>query len=105
MKIEAKKLAELNKHYNKLAKDEKIISINEVKNRIEQLLSLKDELEDLLSEQMLAIETFNNSCEDGACEIDDDNEDVEQSELYNLYSDIEDIVLGGNIAKALRMIG
>lgn len=104
MKLSSHQLAKLHKEFGALKKDEKIISLSDVKKRIDQLLSLKDELEDLLSEQMLVLETFNEDCSDGACEIDDDNEDVEQSELYELYSDLEDIVLGGNIAKALRRI-
>ena len=103
MKLSSHQLAKLHKEFGALKKDEKIISLSDVKKRIEQLLSLKDELEDLLSEQMLAIEIFNEDCSDGACEINDD-EEVEQSELYELYSDLEDIVLGGNIAKALRRI-
>lgn len=103
MKLSSHQLAKLHKEFGALKKDEKIISLSDVKKRIEQLLSLKDELEDLLSEQMLAIEIFNEDCSDGACEIDD-IEDVEQLELYKLYSDLEDIVLGGNIAKALRRI-
>jgi len=102
MKLSSHQLAKLHKEFGALKKDEKIISLSDVKKRIDQLLSLKDELEDLLSEQMLALETFNEDCSDGSCEIDD--EDVEQSELYELYSDLEDIVLGGNIAKALRRI-
>ncbi len=100
MKIEAKKLAELNKQYNKLGKDEKIISIGDVKKMIDDIIEKTERLEDLLSEQMDAIEIVSD-CDDDSCEIDDE---IEQSELYNLYSELEDKVLGGNLYKTLRII-
>ncbi len=49
---------------------------------------------------MDAIETFNDDCEDDSCVC----EEVEQSELYEVYSDLEDMVLEGRLHKALRMI-
>lgn len=101
MKLDEKKLAELNKQYGKLKKNEKIISIGDVKKRIDQIIDLTEELENLISEQMSAIEVFVDSCEDEACECGDE---VEQSELYDLYSDMEDRILGNNLHKALRMI-
>ncbi len=100
MKIEAKKLAELNKQYNKLGKDEKIISIVEVKKKLDDIINLTEELEDMISEQMCAIEVVSD-CDDGSCEIDDD---IEQSELYDLYSELEDKVLSGNLYRVLRVI-
>ena len=100
MKIEAKKLADLNKQYSKLKKDEKIISLTEARKMLDDIIEKQEELEDLLSEQMMAIETFNDDCGDdsGGCE------EAEQSELYEVYNDLEDIVLGGNLYKAIRMI-
>lgn len=100
MKIEAKKLADLNKQYSKLKKDEKIISLTEVKKMLDDIIEKQEELEELLSEQMMAIETFNDDCEDDSCGC----EVIEQSELYEVYSDLEDLVLGGSLYKAIRMI-
>jgi hypothetical protein len=100
MKIEAKKLTDLNKQYSKLKKDEKIISLTEAKKMLDEIIEKQEELEDLLSEQMMAIETFNDDCEDDSCGC----EVVEQSELYEIYSDLEDMVLEGRLHKALRMI-
>jgi len=78
MKIEAKKLADLNKQYSKLKKDEKIISLTEARKMLDDIIEKQEELEDLLSEQMMAIETFNDDCEEDSCGC----EEVEQSELY-----------------------
>ena len=107
MKIEAKKLAELNKQYNKLGKDEKIISIGEVKKKLDDIIEKIESLEDLLSEQMDAIEIFPPECDDegegDSCGCGDDD-DVEQTELYDLYSDLEDVVICGKFYKAIRMI-
>ncbi len=100
MKIEAKKLADLNKQYSKLKKDEKIISLTEAKKMLDDIIEKQEKLEDLLSEQMDAIETFNDDCEEDSCGC----EVVEQSELYEVYSDLEDMVLEGRLHKALRMI-
>ncbi len=100
MKIEAKKLADLNKQYSKLKKDEKIISLTEARKMLDEIIEKQEELEDLLSEQMMAIQTFNDDCEDDSCGC----EVVEQSELYEVYNDLEDMVLVGNLYKALRMI-
>jgi len=101
MKIEVGKLVELNKQYSKLGKDEKIISLTEVKKMLDDIIEKQEKLEDLLSKQMDVLE-ISSDCEDDEdlCEC----EDVEQSELYELYSDLEDIVLGGNLYKALRVI-
>jgi len=100
MKIEAKKLADLNKQYSKLKKDEKIISLTEARKMLDDIIEKQEKLEELLSEQMMAIETFNDDCEDDSCGC----EEVEQSELYEVYSDLEDMVLEGRLHKALRMI-
>lgn len=100
MKIEAKKLTDLNKQYSKLKKDEKIISLTEARKMLDDIIEKQEELEDLLSEQMMAIETFNDDCEEDSCGC----EEVEQSELYEVYSDLEDMVLEGRLHKALRMI-
>ncbi|MFA4958007.1 MAG: hypothetical protein WC556_13650 [Candidatus Methanoperedens sp.] len=100
MKIEAQKLAELNKQYSKLKKDEKIISLTEARKLLDDIIEKQEKLEELLSEQRMAIETFGDACEDDSCGC----EEVEQSELYEVYNDLEDVVLGGNLYKALRMI-
>lgn len=100
MKIEAKKLTDLNKQYSKLKKEEKIISLTEARKMLDDIIEKQEELEDLLSEQMMAIETFDDNCEDDSCGC----EEVEQSELYEVYSDLEDMVLEGRLHKALRMI-
>ncbi len=100
MKIEAKKLTDLNKQYSKLKKDEKIISLTEARKMLDDIIEKQEELEDLLSEQMMAIETFDDNCEEDSCGC----EEVEQSELYEAYSDLEDMVLEGRLHKALRMI-
>ncbi|MCX9013351.1 MAG: hypothetical protein OIN89_00895 [Candidatus Methanoperedens sp.] len=100
MKIEAKKLADLNKQYSKLKKDEKIISLTEAKKMLDDIIKKQEELEELLSEQIDAIETFEDDCEDDSCRC----EGVEQSELYEVYNDLEDMVLEGRLYKALRMI-
>lgn len=100
MKIEAKKLSDLNKQYSKLKKDEKIISLTEARKMLDDIIEKQEKLEELLSEQMDAIETFNDDCKDDSCGC----EEVEQSELYDVYSDLEDMVLEGRLHKALRMI-
>ncbi|MDO8727657.1 MAG: hypothetical protein Q7J35_16455 [Candidatus Methanoperedens sp.] len=74
MKIEAKKLTDLNKQYSKLKKEEKIISLTEARKMLDDIIEKQEKLEDLLSEQMMAIETFEDACEDDSCGC----EEVEQ---------------------------
>jgi diphthamide biosynthesis methyltransferase len=100
MKIEAKKLADLNKQYSKLKKDEKIISLTEARKMLDDIIEKQEKLEELLSEQMMAIETYGDACGDDSCGC----EEVEQSELYEVYSDLEDLVVVGRLHRALRMI-
>ena len=63
MKLEAKKLTDLNKQYSKLKKDEKIISLTEVNEMLDDIIEKQEELEELLSEQIDAIETFSGGSE------------------------------------------
>lgn len=101
MIIDKKKLDELNNQYSKLKKDEKIIiSISDVKKRIDEIIDLTEKLEEMLSEQMNALEVV-NECDDDSCSCDNE---VEQSELYKLYSELEDRVLSKDFYRALRII-
>ncbi len=88
MKIGTKKLNKLIKQYNELPEVEKIISIPDAKKMLNDIIDNTEKLEDLLSEQMDAIEII----------------EVEQTELYDLYGDLEDAVLCGKLDKAVRMI-
>ena len=67
---------------------------------LDDIIEKQEELEVLLSEQMDAIEIFDDDCENDSCGC----EEVEQSELYEVYNDLEDMVLEGRLYKALRMI-
>ncbi len=99
MKIGTKKLNKLIKQYNELPEDEKIISISDAKKMLDDIIKNTEKLEDLLSEQMDAIEVV-GECDEDSCECGE----VEQTELYDLYSDLEDAVLCGKLDKAARMI-
>ena len=99
MKIGTKKLNKLIKQYNELPEDEKIISIDEVKETLNDIIEKTENLEDLLSEQMDAIEII-GECDEESCKCGE----VGQTELYDLYSDLEDAVVCGKMDKAARII-
>ncbi len=100
MKLNSHQLAKLNVEYNKLKKADKIISLGEVKKRINDIVEAQEKLEELLSEQRNALEVeFDDSgCVSGSCEIE------ETSELYDFYDEIEDMVIDGRFYKVLYMV-
>ncbi len=99
MKIGTKKLNKLIRQYNELPEDEKIISISDTKKMLNDIIKNTEKLENLLSEQMSAIEIFDD-CDNDTCECGE----IEQTELYDLYSDLEDAVVCGKMDKAAIMI-
>lgn len=100
MKVSKKELKKFDKEFDGLKPEEKIISISDVRGILDEIIEKIEDLEDRISEQMDAIEVV-NECDDDSCGCDDE---VEQSELYKLYSELEDRVLSKDFYRALRII-
>lgn len=100
MKISKKELKKFDKEFDGLKPEERIISLSEVKEELDEIINKIESLEDKISEQMDELEVV-NECDDNSCNCDDN---VDQSELYELYSELEDRVLSKDFYRALRTI-
>jgi len=96
IEVEISSLAEsMTEEFNDLKKNEKVISITEVKRRLDAIINQTEELCELISTQMSMIESESCGCSD---------EDCEESALYEFYGDIEINILEERIYKAARMV-
>jgi len=96
IEVEISSIAEsMTEEFNELKKNEKVISIAEVKRILDAIINQTEELCELISTQMSMIESESCGCGD---------EDCDESELYNFYGDVEINILEERIYKAARMV-
>jgi len=92
-----KTLKQLLVEYNKLDKEQQIIPLSEVNNMVNRIIDMTKLLKEELGDQLTELEELVEES-DGQCGCDD------ESELYNLYSDIYDAIYEDNMYKALYLI-